>query len=65
MEKRILEAVNEMENQNFKSFDEILDIYTFKEIISYFLTYEGYSYGCQSEIKDIYELFYIMIPKHI
>ena len=63
MRSKILEAVNEVENQNFQSFNEILDVYGVEEVICYFLTYNGCSYGCQLEIKAIYELFYIMIQK--
>lgn len=64
MEKRIVNATNEMEGTNFTSLDECFDIYTPDELIDFWLNYEGIQ-GYTNTIKEVFETFYIMIPKTI
>ena len=62
MKKEILEAVNEIHNENFKTFEEIFDIYSYDEAIDAYLQYEGFIHY-SGKIKRLYETFYNMITK--
>lgn len=64
MEKRILKAINEMEMTSYSNFEELMDFWTPDEIIEMWLHYEGII-GYTNTIKEVYELFYMMIPKAI
>lgn len=43
MEQELLEAVNEMQGEDFKSLDEAGKLYTNREIMDSWLRYEGIS----------------------
>ena len=62
MENQILEAINEIYNENFKTFEEIFDIYSYDEAIDAYLQYEGII-NYTGKIKRLYETFYNMIAK--
>ncbi|MDO5564944.1 MAG: hypothetical protein Q4F88_06930 [Eubacteriales bacterium] len=61
MDNQILEAINEMEEQNFKSINEALDIYDYEEIINFYLEYHGY--GHSTEMFNLFRTFYILVEK--
>lgn len=54
MEQQLLEAVNEMNNENFNSFDEAKRVYSSTEILDSWLRYEGI-YGYTDKIKTIFQ----------
>lgn len=64
MKFKVLEAVNEMEETSFASISEALDFYSYDDLIKMWLEYEGII-GYENSIKNVFELFYSLIPKTI
>lgn len=62
MEQKLLKAVNEIYERNFKKLDDCLDEFTQSEIIEAFLLYHGIL-GYSEDIREAYEIFYHLIPK--